>query len=117
MQNPNVSIAQRLEYFDGIISPKACFAGGRRSIYRNDLRSMDVASQRGITIGMKSSTLGMDPNHGRKFACDTTGIFHRISENYPCIVGSNGCRLGNYKGTHALAARKIAEIVWLNLPS
>ena len=37
---------QKLEYFDRVISPIACFAAGHRTIYRNDLRSMDVAYRR-----------------------------------------------------------------------
>ena len=44
--DPKVSIAQKLEYFDRVISPKACFAAGHRTIYRSDLRSMDVAYRR-----------------------------------------------------------------------
>ena len=41
--DPKVSIAQKLECFDRIISPISCFAAAHRTIYRNDSRSMDVA--------------------------------------------------------------------------
>ena len=44
--DPKVSMSQKLEYFDRVISPIACFAAGHRTIYRNDLRSMDVAYRR-----------------------------------------------------------------------
>ena len=32
--SPKVSLAQKLEYFDRVISPIACFAAGHRTIYR-----------------------------------------------------------------------------------
>jgi len=32
----------------------------------------------------------LDPNHGRKFACDIPGIWHTISQHYLGIVGSRG---------------------------
>ena len=44
--DPKVAIAKKLEYFDRVISPIACFAAGHRTVYRNDLRSMDVAYRR-----------------------------------------------------------------------
>ena len=44
--DPKVAIAHVLEYFDRVISPIACFAAGHRTVYRNDLRSMDVAYRR-----------------------------------------------------------------------
>ena len=112
--DPKVSIAQKLEYFDRVISPIACIAAGHRTIYRNDLRSTWMlhivgfsdqwwgllAIWTGHYHGIKFSTSGMsvfgpsprrlDPNHGRKFACDTTGIWHSISQHYLSIVGSRG---------------------------
>ena len=44
--DPKVAIAQKLEYFDRVITPIACFAAGHRTIYRNDLRYMGVAYRR-----------------------------------------------------------------------
>ena len=44
--DPKVSIAQKIEFFDRVISPIACFAAGHRTVYRNDLHKMDVAYRR-----------------------------------------------------------------------
>ena len=44
--DPKVTIAHKLEYFDRVISPIACFAAGHRTVYRNDLCSMDIAYRR-----------------------------------------------------------------------
>ena len=48
--------------------------------------------------GMKLSTsvraFTLHPNHGRKFAYDTTGIWHSISQQYQGINGSRGFWLG-----------------------
>ena len=44
--DPKVSIAQKIEYFDRVISPIACFAAGHRTVYRNDVHNMDVAYRR-----------------------------------------------------------------------
>ena len=44
--DPKVSIAQKIEYFDRVVSPIACFAAGHRTVYRNDLHKMDVAYRR-----------------------------------------------------------------------
>ena len=41
-----VAIAKRLEYFDCIISPVACYAAGHRSIYEDDLHRFDVLQRR-----------------------------------------------------------------------
>ena len=38
----SVSIAQRLAYFDAMVTPVACFASGHRRIYKQDLRKLDV---------------------------------------------------------------------------
>ena len=38
----SVSIAQRLAYFDAMVTPVACFASGHRKIYKQDLRKLDV---------------------------------------------------------------------------
>ena len=44
--DPKVSIAQKIEYFDRVVSPIACFAAGHRTVYRNDLHKMNVAYRR-----------------------------------------------------------------------
>ena len=119
-----VAIAQRLEYFDRVISPIACFAAGHRAVYRNDLRSMDVgllAIWTGHCHGMKFSTCGMSgfgaaprrpcPNHAQIFVYDTTKMWHNISQHYLHIVGSKGLWLGIQKGINALAAQNITGIV------
>ena len=41
-----VAIAKRLEYFDCVISPVACYAAGHKSIYRNGLHCFDVLQRR-----------------------------------------------------------------------
>ena len=41
-----VAIAKRLEYFDCIMSPVACYGAGHRSIYKNDLHRFDVLQRR-----------------------------------------------------------------------
>ena len=74
----------------------------------------------GHSHGMKSSTCGMsvfgpsphrlDPNHGRKLAYETTGIWHSMSQHYLGIVGSNGW-LGNHNGTETWAAQNKAGTV------
>ena len=42
LSDKSVSIAQRLAYFDGMVTPVACFASGHRKIYNQDLRKLDV---------------------------------------------------------------------------
>ena len=44
--DPKASIAQKIKYFDRVISPIPCFAAGHRTVYRNDLHKMDVAYRR-----------------------------------------------------------------------
>ena len=36
----SVSISQRLAYFDAMVTPVACLAGGHRKIYKQDLREI-----------------------------------------------------------------------------
>ena len=109
--DPKVLIAQKIEYFDRVISPIACFAAGHRTVYRNDLHKMDVAYRRLLRSvvgpprnidwtlpGMKFFTFGMNafgyslcrqhPNHGRNFVYGTIGMWHSISQHYLGIVGS-----------------------------
>ena len=38
----NVSLGKRLRYFDGMISPVTVFAAGNRTIYKTDLRNLNV---------------------------------------------------------------------------
>ena len=42
LSDKRVSIAQRLAYFDAMVTPVACFASGHRKIYKQDLRKLDV---------------------------------------------------------------------------
>ena len=42
LSDKSVSIAQRLAYFDAMVTPVACFASGHRKIYKQDLRKLDV---------------------------------------------------------------------------
>lgn len=37
-----VSLSHRLQYFDKVVTPVACFASGRRAVYQGDLRKLDV---------------------------------------------------------------------------
>ena len=41
-----IAISKRLEYFDCVISPVACYAAGHRSIYKQDLHRFDVLQRR-----------------------------------------------------------------------
>ena len=40
LSDKSVSIAQRLAYFDAMVTPVACFASGHRKIYKQDLRKL-----------------------------------------------------------------------------
>ena len=42
LSDKSVSIAERLAYFDAMVTPVACFASGHRKIYKQDLRKLDV---------------------------------------------------------------------------
>ena len=42
----NVSIASRVTYFQSIVTSVACFASGHRTVYKGDLRKMDVHFRR-----------------------------------------------------------------------
>ena len=41
-----IAISKRMEYFDCVISPVACYAAGHRSIYKQDLHRFDVLQRR-----------------------------------------------------------------------
>ena len=60
--DPKVSIAQKIEYFDRVISPIACFAAAHRPVYRNDLHKMDVAYRRLLrsVVGPPRNIDGLD---------------------------------------------------------
>ena len=135
--DPKVSIAQKIEYFDRIISPIACFAAGHRTVYRNDLHKMDVAYRRllrsvvgpprnmdwmiGHCHGMKFFTFGMNafgcllgrqhPKHVRNFVYDTIGMWHNISQHCLGIVGSKKYYPGNQQGINALAGQNTVGIL------
>jgi len=38
----NVTLRLRLNFFEKVITPAACFAAGRRTVYQNDLHQIDV---------------------------------------------------------------------------
>ena len=44
--NKTVSLVKRLQFFDKIVTPVACFAAGHRKIYKTDLETMDVHFRR-----------------------------------------------------------------------
>ena len=83
--DPKVSIAQKLEYFDRVISPKACFAAGHRTIYRSDLRSMDVAYRRFLrsVVGPPRNMDGALPWHK---------IFHIWNEGVRAFTSQTGSK-------------------------
>jgi len=43
LKDKHVSLVQRLDYFNKVITPVACFAAGRRVVYQSDLQKLDVA--------------------------------------------------------------------------
>ena len=97
------------------ISPTSPISGGASSQYGLDIT---MAWMKFSTSGM--SAFGPSPhrphqNHGRKFVCDTIGIWHTMSRHYLGIVGSRGFWLGNHRAANALAAQNIAGIVWLQI--
>ena len=42
----NVCLKQRLEFFDAVVTPVACFAAGHRAIFHADIRQFDVEFRR-----------------------------------------------------------------------
>lgn len=42
VRNKNVSISKRLAYLAPMVPQVACFAGGHRKIYKQDLRKLDI---------------------------------------------------------------------------
>lgn len=42
VRDKNVSISKRLAYLAAMVPPAACFAGGHRKIYKQDLRKLDI---------------------------------------------------------------------------
>ena len=82
---PKVSIAQKLEYFDRVISPIACFAAGHRTIYRNDLRSMDVAYRR-----LLRSVVG--PPRNMDWALPWHEILHIWNERVRAFTSQTGSK-------------------------
>ena len=44
--NKAVSLVKRLQFFDKIVTPVACFAAGHRKFYKTDLETMDVHFRR-----------------------------------------------------------------------
>ena len=80
-----VSIAQKLEYFDRVISPIACFAAGHRTIYRNDLRSMDVAYRR-----LLRSVVG--PPRNMDWALPWHEILHIWNERVRAFTSQTGSK-------------------------
>ena len=42
LKGHQVSTATRLKYFDEVVTTVACFAAGRRALYKNDLENMGV---------------------------------------------------------------------------
>ena len=83
--DPKVSIAQKLEYFDRVISPIACFAAGHRTIYRNDLRSMDVAYRR-----LLRSVVG--PPRNMDWALPWHEILHIWNERVRAFTSQTGSK-------------------------
>ena len=75
--------------------------------------------------GMKFSTSGMsvfgpsprrlDPHHGRKFAWDTTRIWHTISQHYLFTGWIKGVLAWQQRDTDAVAAQNIPGILWLQI--
>ena len=60
----SVSISHRLADFDAMVTPVACFAGGHRKIYKQDLPKFDIKFRKvrmivGLPHGMRSFMSGM----------------------------------------------------------
>ena len=43
LTDKNVSIADRVRYFQTVVTPVACFAAGHRVLYREDLNKLDIS--------------------------------------------------------------------------
>ncbi len=63
--NKAVSLVKRLQFFDKIVTPVACFAAGHRKIYKTDLETMDVHFRRLLrsVVGPPSQTNWLNPWH------------------------------------------------------
>ena len=63
--NKSVSLVKRLQFFDKIVTPVACFAAGHRKIYKTDLETMDVHFRRLLrsVVGPPSQTNWLNPWH------------------------------------------------------
>ena len=61
--NKAVSLVKRLQFFDKIVTPVACF--GHRKIYKTDLETMDVHFRRLLrsVVGPPSQTNWLNPWH------------------------------------------------------
>ena len=46
LRDSRITISKKLEYFDCVISPVACYAAGHRSMYKQDLHHFDVLQRR-----------------------------------------------------------------------
>ena len=63
--NKTVSLVKRLQFFDKIVTPVACFAAGHRKIYKTDLETMDVHFRRLLrsVVGPPGQTNWLNPWH------------------------------------------------------
>ena len=63
--NKSLSLVKRLQFFDKIVTPVACFAAGHRKIYKTDLETMDVHFRRLLrsVVGPPSQTNWLNPWH------------------------------------------------------
>jgi len=61
----HASQSQRLEYFDKVVTPVACFASGRRTIYQEDMAKIDVLHRKLLrqVVGPPRDTVWTRPWH------------------------------------------------------
>ena len=80
-----VAIAKRLEYFDCVISPVACYAAGHRSIYKNDLHRFDVLQRRFLR-----SVVG--PPRNIDWTLPWHEILHQWNDRIQRFMGQSRCK-------------------------
>ena len=86
LSDKSVSISQRLAYFDAMASPAACFAGGHRKMYKQDLRKLDIKFRRLVrTI--------VGPPGGLDWSAPWHDILHRWNARVLKCVEQAGVKL------------------------
>ena len=114
----NLSIRNKLKFFNAIVTPIACFGAGPRCIHNADMAKNDINFRRVIrsVVGAPDGICSEDPwheilhiwnqrvrkswehitwKHGQKLALLNTGNLPAISRIFLTNVGHGGCYIGN----------------------